>query len=301
MNAGAEVMAHELLTWLAEKGFEVAAVSRETEERTWEGIAVIPEVMAHQWVANSDVVLTHLDQTAKAMGLAQKYGKPLVHVLHNDRLIAIYPVFYGHLLVANSQWIRRSIPSRLRHLPSLVVHPPTWLKDHHLVQGRDRITLVNLFADKGPDILYGLAQAMPDRRFLAVVGGYGRQYRPPRHMPNLEVWPNQPDMSPVWAATRILLMPSSYESWGKVAIEAMASGIPVIAAPTLGLKESMGSAGIVCERRELGAWREAVRSLDDVELYDEQVELGLARATYLESVIRGQLEDLVLMLRRIGA
>ncbi|WP_262928542.1 glycosyltransferase family 4 protein [Streptomyces sp. CBMA152] len=47
----------------------------------------------------------------------------------------------------------------------------------------------------------------------------------------------------VYSRSRVILMPSLYESWGRVAVEAFASGIPVIAHTTPGLVESMGEAG----------------------------------------------------------
>ncbi|MFE4971343.1 glycosyltransferase [Kitasatospora sp. NPDC056651] len=48
----------------------------------------------------------------------------------------------------------------------------------------------------------------------------------------------------VYARSRVVLMPSSHESWGRVGVEAFASGIPVIAHPTPGLAECLGHAGI---------------------------------------------------------
>ena len=39
-------------------------------------------------------------------------------------------------------------------------------------------------------------------------------------------------------------MPSQEETWGRVAIEAISSGIPVIANPTEGLREALDYCGI---------------------------------------------------------
>ncbi|MEU6394827.1 glycosyltransferase family 4 protein [Streptomyces sp. NPDC046939] len=65
----------------------------------------------------------------------------------------------------------------------------------------------------------------------------------------------------VYARTRVVLMPSIYESWGRVAIEACASGIPVIAHPTPGLVEALGEAGIFAYRDDLNAWTDALNHL----------------------------------------
>ena len=56
--------------------------------------------------------------------------------------------------------------------------------------------------------------------------------------PNVEVLPNQRDARRVYAQTSVLLMPSHYESWGRCAVEAAASRIPTLAAPTPGLTET---------------------------------------------------------------
>ena len=58
----------------------------------------------------------------------------------------------------------------------------------------------------------------------------------------------------VWARTGVLLAPSKTEAWGMAAVEALAHGIPVIAHPTPGLRESLGSAGIMADRDDMNAW-----------------------------------------------
>ncbi|MFE2879219.1 hypothetical protein ACFXG6_32815 [Streptomyces roseus] len=45
----------------------------------------------------------------------------------------------------------------------------------------------------------------------------------------------------------------------RVAVQAFSSGIPVIAHPTLGLIESLGSAGIYAYRDDLNAWLDALQ------------------------------------------
>jgi glycosyltransferase involved in cell wall biosynthesis len=78
-------------------------------------------------------------------------------------------------------------------------------------------------------------------------------------------------------------MPSKEESWGRVAIEAMSSGIPVIATPTPGLLESCGSAGIFCKRDDIGSWVREIRRLKtDTEYYKSVSEKCFDRAKELD-------------------
>lgn len=61
--------------------------------------------------------------------------------------------------------------------------------------------------------------------------------------------------------TKILIMPSREESWGRVALEAMSSGIPVIANPTPGLREACGDAGLFADRDNISEWVRIIREL----------------------------------------
>src|SRR5690606_3845325 len=144
---------------------------------------------------------------------------------------------------------------------SVVIRPPVLTEDYATGHG-DHVTLINLFPPKGSGTFWALAERMPDVRFLAVTGGYGEQ--DVRDLPNGEVLPNTPGhqmREKVYARTKIPLMPSAYESRGRVGVEAMASGIPAIAHPTPGLRESLGTAGVFVDRDDVDGWEKQIRRL----------------------------------------
>jgi glycosyltransferase involved in cell wall biosynthesis len=163
-----------------------------------------------------------------------------------------------------------------------VVRPPVRAADYRTTPG-DMITLINLFANKGADTFWALAERMPDRQFLAVRGSYGEQVL--RDLPNVEVVDNVPggDMAKlVYARTRILLMPSEYESWGRTGVEACASGIPVIATPTPGLLESLGDAGTFVAAGDVDGWQKAIENLDDADIYRKASAAAKKRSKQLD-------------------
>jgi len=134
---------------------------------------------------------------------------------------------------------------------------------------------------KGAPTFFELARRMPERRFLAVRGAYGAQVTP-SDCPNVTYLENTPDVRVIYADTRLLLMPSNYESWGRCAIEAAVSGIPVLAAPAPGLVESLAWSGIFIERDDLDSWVRAIEWLDESETYREQSDRVLARSRELD-------------------
>jgi glycosyltransferase involved in cell wall biosynthesis len=187
-----------------------------------------------------DILLTHLDRTAEAEEMCAKRGIPLAQVFHNDQRPAMTK--HCDLAIYNSRWVLKHAPMPF-DCPSVVLHPPIFADDYRVKPTGDYITLVNLQRPKGVDMFYALAQLMPEYNFLGVKGSYGTQIDPPRGLKNVTIVENQRDIRKVYAETRILLMPSSYESYGRCAVEAAVSGIPTIAHPTLGLREALGDAG----------------------------------------------------------
>lgn len=218
----------------------------------------------------ADVILTHCGDAARS-ALAAASGKPSVRFAHGQ--VFECDVDEADLIVWNSESLRG-----LR--PGIVCRPPVISADHRVNRTGGHITLVNCSKDKGVKTAWRCAERLPHRAFLGVKGGYGNQTRP--RSPNWTQMPTQRDMRAVWAETRILLMPSAYETWGMVGVEAMCSGIPVIAHPTPGLRESLGDAGIFVDRDDLDAWVAEIERLDDPSEYRAASEAALKRSVELD-------------------
>ena len=100
-------------------------------------------------------------------------------------------------------------------------------------------------------------------------------------MPNVEILETQSDIREVYKRTKILIMPSLYESWGRTATEAMASGIPVICTDTFGLRENCADAGLYCDRKDIKQWVNMVQKLDSKKEYTAASKKARKRAEEL--------------------
>jgi glycosyltransferase involved in cell wall biosynthesis len=141
----------------------------------------------------------------------------------------------------------------------------------------DCITLINANLNKGQVQFLALARRMPNQKFLGILPYYGEP-GVAQSPPNVEWIPFQEDIRSVLRRTRILVMPSYYESFGRVAVEAMANGIPVLyskpikssihlGGSTEGMQTWIQPAGIACERDAVEEWAEAIHMLEDPEVY----------------------------------
>lgn len=311
-NAGAEVMLHTMLRDLVQRGWQVRVLATEYrgEPYTRDGIEVSRapidrDMHAHmQWC---DVAVTHLDATRKAMSWA-RWGRPLVHVVHNHRQLVFHRVRLerAQLVVWNSEWIR-DLHTDWRG-DSIIVRPPVSSHEYRVKRSRrGAATLLNLYPPKGSRTFWRLVESMPDHRFLGVRGSYGGQDVPVDVPRNARVIDNTPNVvDDVYARTRVLLVPSKYESWGRVAVEAMASGIPVIAHPTPGLRESLtspslGGCAIFVDRDDIDGWVEALRSLDDTELYEQWAARSRARSAELDRLVVVDLQGFADAMLRLAA
>ncbi len=88
------------------------------------------------------------------------------------------------------------------------------------------------------------------------------------------------DLPELMKRSDIFFMPSSWEGFGIAAVEAMASGLPVVASDVPGLSEVVGSdAGILVDPSDTSAMTDALRSL----LRDPSRALGMGRAGAVRS------------------
>lgn len=270
-RVGSWLSTHEYLAHLAARGHRVDVIRLRAGRRSdyrHEGVTVhAGPGWRDRLIPEADVLVAHCGDGG-AIAEASCPTVRFVHMPCPDKDLA------ADLVVWNSETSRVPIPGR-----SIVLHPPVHPDRYRTTPG-DRVTLVNLSKAKGVKTLHRVAQRLPDVRFLGVRGGYGGQHVP--KLPNLEPVRTTQDMRSVYRRTRILLAPSEYESWGRAGVEAMASGIPVIAHPTPGLVESLGEAGVFVDRDDIEGWAEQiVRLLDPVE-WAEASRLALARSAELD-------------------
>lgn len=156
------------------------------------------------------------------------------------------------------------------------------------------VTLVNPDFSKGLSIFAKLAKAcqsaLPELKFLVVnsrsnfVAGLPYLHEPgstvkpftAQNFPNVLMTNATNDMRLVYARAQVLLVPSlAYESWGRIASEALLNGIPVLGSKIGGIPEAINGGGIVLEPpahcrqdftelpsdEEIAPWVEALKRL----------------------------------------
>jgi glycosyltransferase involved in cell wall biosynthesis/tRNA G46 methylase TrmB len=118
---------------------------------------------------------------------------------------------------------------------------------------------------KGGELFYTIAERMKDLKFMTVGRGSDR------HLPNC-IYYEQTDPHLFFQHARLVLVPSLWpEPFGRIAVEAMSNGIPVIASNCGGLPEIIGDAGILIDDfHNVDEWEENIRRvLEDKELYTQ--------------------------------
>lgn len=289
-NCGAEWMIHHLLKHLQSKGHSVKVLLHQankyriTNTYVFDGIDVFPpdpEVIGGL-IGWSHCVFTHLDYTKWTIYNVGMYGKPIFHFVHNTHFYQeIEDATKEQHVVYNSNWAKNKLAY---NRPSFVMPPPVDYRYYDTkinAEDNQYITLINLNANKGGHILYEIAKRMPEKQFLAVKGSYDAQVI--QYLPNVKVVDNTTDIRKYYKQTRILIMPSEYESWGRTATEAMCSGIPVICTDGEGLSENCDKAGIyIKDRNDIESWIQQISKLDDKKAYQAASRKAKARARELE-------------------
>lgn len=278
--SGGETAAHGLHRALVTGGHRVSVVTSTQApdrrvRRLLDGVEIFhgrirPTHARYVEERRPDVLLAQFEMSVPTIRFAVEANLPVAILCHGP---------YGYtelaeaglaqavdLFVFNSVFLLTAANRNVHHV---VVSPPfdrARVKAHAGVERRF-VTLVSLFVNKGPHVLYALARAMPERSFLAVKGAYGAQQV--EDLPNVEIRENTPDVRRVYGESRIVLMPSAEESFGMVAVEAQSNGVPVIASDLPSLRESLGDGALFVEREHVAGWAEAIRSLDDPGFYAE--------------------------------
>jgi D-inositol-3-phosphate glycosyltransferase len=222
-----------------------------------------------------------------------------------DRLVAATPVEASQLV-----GLYRAEPDRIRVVPPGVDHELFFPRDRTRAKARLHLTDVRLLlfvgrlqAHKGPDVaVRALAEAIArnpagtSNVVLAIVGGpsgadHGAEVARLMDLASalgvgerVILFPPQPQarLADFYAAAEAVLVPSRSESFGLVALEAQASGTPVVASAVGGLRYVVedGVTGHLVEGHDPGDHAERVLSI----LGDEAARRRMGEAGVVRSL-----------------
>jgi glycosyltransferase involved in cell wall biosynthesis len=282
-NAGAETTLHDILRFLVSEGWEAHVVVLQPYEKEYSIDGVQVHVSGNrkkvlECITTADITISHLEHSKRTHLVSQRWNKPSVHLVHNTHPLTKQWAASSDALIFNTDWVSEHKNFSEFTQPWMVARPAVDPERYKVSRGKS-VTLINLWPDKGADIFYQMAEEFPQVPFVGVIGGYGEQVI--RDLPNVTIMEHTSDMKKVYGQTKVLLMPSKYESYGRVGVEAMASGIPVIAHPTEGLRESLGDAGTFVDRDLPGEWKKSLSDLLKPARYGKMSKLATERSDIL--------------------
>lgn len=253
-NAGAETTLHGINVAVKRAGHTVLAlVSRPHKDGS--GSFVLDGIHVQAFGSKQDpelhfprydLILTQFECAQRAWYIGLKYDIPTVQIVHNNTEYATkLALRYNDALIYNTHHVAADINRQFANgtaKPFAVVHPVIDPRQYEVETTREYITLVNLsngeepFYNKGYETFYHLAEKFPNEKFMGVLGAYGDQVV--RRLPNVTIVPHTDNILNVYRKSKVILMPSEIESYGRVAIEAACSAIPSITSTAPGFKES---------------------------------------------------------------
>lgn len=285
----------DLATELQARGHQVAFLTIQKPEEgytggVYRGFRYMHYTAASGLLDSSDILLCPhspiLPDVRKINSRA--YARPLVATCHFD---GNYTAITGNSSTAWSEMLffvntvmeanyRKNIPSWPPQIVRTDIVRPILHRSKIEIDEPfrgDCITLINANQNKGQGLFLDLARRMPDRKFLGILPYYGERYVA-QAPANVEWIPFSDDIRTVLRRTQVLLVPSYYESFGRVAVEAMVNGIPVLyskpaktspypGGSTEGMQSWIQPAGIACDRDGPTEWIDALRALEDPDTY----------------------------------
>lgn len=282
---GSEYMAHVINKFLIQKGYRINVIGP-WDGTEFEGVHLvnIRDSPGVKQAVGECVALIAQNYTYPALAakLGGKLQKPVVVFTHTtipewDPPPDTYQHDSSNLhIIYNTEWVRSHFRSSLN---SIVVRPPIDTTKIAHQTTRKYVTLVSVSLNKGAYPFFEIATRMPDVQFL----GVNNIIKGP-DLPNITYLEKTRSIKEIYEQSDIVLMPSEYESWGMVASEAIASGVPVIASPTPGLQENLAYAGLYIHQNAIEEWVSMIRKLkNDTEFYAGTVVKCLQRAEELKA------------------
>lgn len=297
VNAGSEICAHTINTYLMSKPYkyDIYVASPGYPQRSYDNVRCFDlyDTNTFQHVLHNIQVLHSHSYYFRnqLLWLSRITGKPFVEWIHTDNYVRSIGNQWNDPRIKGRQWTvfnSESLKASRSDLPdeyTKIIKPIVNYRTYAVEEEKRKpiyVTLSNVNENKGGFLLIELAKALPEMEFQGIIGGYRKQIVS-NDLPNLKYVRHTTEMKEIYGQTWVMIMPSKEETWGRTAVEAMSSGIPVVVSPTPGLKECCGDAAIYCNRDDLDSWVVALRKLkSDREYYNSRSRLSLERARALD-------------------
>ncbi len=327
--SGADFANHELARKMAEQGVDVhvhgilpPGETRRVRRRryTAEGIPVslvksdfLKHLGNRVQEFKPDVVLTTCpepncgaDDITRMVDAVSRFDIPVVLYVHD--LESTLPLFENvknqlAAVITNSRFMVKRI-EELWAVPCDLVYPvPDARPFYQDNPGGPFITFFTPLPHKGLGLAHTLVtRRFPDRPFLFVEGFID----PADHgisltrSGNLVHARRSPDIPTIYSMSRMVIIPSQWEEpFGRIALEAMLSRVPVIASRTGGLPESVGDGGILIDDfSNVDHWVDAIESVSDTKERRRVITAGKRHVKKFS--LDEQVEKLISVLQRVA-
>ena len=166
-------------------------------------------------------------------------------------------------VIANSNYLGKRY-EEYYGIETETVYPFVDLKDYRVEETGDKILHVNPTEEKGIDLTLEVAERMPEKEFI--VAGTTKKEEIKDRMEELENVEHlgYVDMKKAYRQAKIALVPSKWaEPYGRIPIEAGASGIPVVATSNGGLPESVGNQELLVDSEDPEEFVGKIREVEE--------------------------------------
>lgn len=123
---------------------------------------------------------------------------------------------------------------------------------------------------KGYDLLLSAFASLPNEKFQLYLGGYGQDEQSiedfARDLPHVELMGAIEDVPAFLAECDVIVIPSRWEPWGLVCLEAKAAGKPIVAFDVDGLSEQVKDCGLIVTANNIEQLAAAIKSLPERDL-----------------------------------
>lgn len=272
---GGEVSTHRTLTTVPGS---VVFTPRTIDGYVLDGVTVLPSSgSTHRHIIDdaesigASVLFAHSTLSAATVRAARRMKIPSILAVHAPRRFAddlrhAWPA--AKVRLYNTEAARKD----WKDPKGWLLHPPVGPPPTEMIEGTgDALTLTSSLVNKGAMRVLKLARSMPAQRFIIVRSpAHGTHGSPDfeeeaADLGNVEVWDRLHPrmMSVLWAETRILLVPSRYETYGLSALEAAWHGIPSVHVDTVHVREGIGTAARLLRSHSVEELSAAVEEVED--------------------------------------